>query len=75
MRATTLDIDHALSDLRRAVDRLSAVLCSRKLKIGMPVHDQQELVRREIATRQWIDDPNGFRAGVGPADYRVRCGL
>jgi len=71
MRDTLIDIEIALIRCRYAVSRLLAP----RVMVRAPVPVLSEIARREIAARQWVDDPAGFRAGVSPSEYRQRCGL
>lgn len=69
MRATYRDVDQAVAALHRAVDRLVAVCDGVPATSPVPP-EFRELERREVASRQWIDDPCGYRHGT-PFDQYV----
>ena len=77
MRPSIDDLDIAMTNLRRALDRFEATLSGARVVPANagPSPEYQELQRREVIARTWPYDPRGLMARIGPVQYAAEHGL
>ena len=74
MRAKMRDVDQAVLNLHRAIDRLVAVWSGDPVPAPVP-QAFLDLQAREAVAREWQMDPCGFRHGVGFREYAETRGF